>query len=237
MPAPRTERKIKGFLGRLQYISRFIARLTDICKPIFQLLKQSQPTVWDDQCQHAFERIREYLLSPPVLVPHTPGRHLLLYLSVSDITLGCMLAQLDDSGNERAIYYLSKRILDYETRYVMIKCFCLALVWATRRLRHYMTEYSVHLISSLDPLRYLFNRSALVCQLMRWLVLLIEFDIHYVTQKSIRGNIVANHLASLPVLDGRAIDDDFPYENVAAVTSLLGWRCTLMVRPTILDTG
>ena len=35
MPAPRTEREVKGFLGRLQYISRFIARLTDICEPIF----------------------------------------------------------------------------------------------------------------------------------------------------------------------------------------------------------
>ena len=211
-------------MGRLQYISRFITRLTDICEPIFQLLKKSQPTIWDNQCQHAFERIREYLLSPPVLVPHKPGRHLLLYLSVSDITLGYMLAQLDDSGNDRVIYYLSKRILDYETRYVMIKCFCLALVWATRRLRHYMIEYSMHLISSLDPLRYLFERSALVRRLMRWLVLLTEFDIHYVTQKSIRGNIVANHLASLPVSDGRAIDDDFPNEDLAAMTSLSSWR-------------
>ena len=35
MPAPRTEREVRGFLGRLQYISRFIARLTDICEPIF----------------------------------------------------------------------------------------------------------------------------------------------------------------------------------------------------------
>ncbi|RVW85560.1 hypothetical protein CK203_037485 [Vitis vinifera] len=59
---------------------------------------------------------------------------------------------------------------------------------------------------------------------MRWLVLLTEFDIHYVTQKSIRGSIVADHLASLPVSDARAIDDDFPDEDVAAVTSLSGWR-------------
>ncbi|WJZ81616.1 hypothetical protein VitviT2T_001450 [Vitis vinifera] len=224
MPAPRTEREVRGFLGRLQYISRFIARLTDICEPIFRLLRKSQPTVWDDQCQRAFERIREYLLSPPVLAPPTPGRPLLLYLSVSDVALGCMLAQLDDSGKDRAIYYLSKRMLDYETRYVMIERYCLALVWATRRLRHYMTEYSVHLISRLDPLRYLFDRAALVGRLMRWLVLLTEFDIHYVTQKSIRGSVVADHLTSLPVLDGRAIDDDFPDEDVAAVTSLSGWR-------------
>ncbi|KAL6315348.1 hypothetical protein AAG906_000453 [Vitis piasezkii] len=88
--------------------------------------KKSQPTVWDDQCQRAFEKIREYLLSSPVLAPPTPGRPLLLYLSVSDVALGCMLAQLDDSGKDRAIYYL-------------------------------------------NPLRYLFDRPALVGRLMRWL--------------------------------------------------------------------
>ena len=92
MPASRTEREIRGFLGILQYISRFITRLTDICELIFLFLRKSQPTIWDDQRQCAFERIREYLLSPPVLVPPTPGRPLLLYLSVSDVTLGCMLA-------------------------------------------------------------------------------------------------------------------------------------------------
>ncbi|WJZ92604.1 hypothetical protein VitviT2T_011589 [Vitis vinifera] len=79
-----------------------------------------------------------------------------------------MLAQLDDSGKERAIYYLSKRMLDYGTSYVMIERYCLALVWATRRLRHYMTKYSMHLISRLDPLGYLFDRPTLVGRLMRW---------------------------------------------------------------------
>ena len=115
-------------------------------------------------------------------------------------------------------------MLDYEARNVMIERYCLALVWATRRLRHYMTEYSMHLISRLDPLRYLFDRPALVGHVMRWLVLLTEFDIHYVTQKSIRWSFVADHLASLPVSDGRAIDDDFPDDDVAAVTSLSGWH-------------
>ncbi|WJZ87657.1 hypothetical protein VitviT2T_007024 [Vitis vinifera] len=224
MPVLRTEKEIRGFLGRLQYISRFIAKLTDICEPIFRLLRKNQPTVWNDDCQLAFERIKEYLLSPPVLVPSMPGRPLLLYLSVSDMTLGCMLAQLDDSGKERAIYYLSKRMLEYEMRYVMIERFCLALVWATRRLRHYMTEYSVHLISRLDPLRYLFDKPALAGRLMRWLVLLTEFDIHYVSQKSIKGSIVADHLASLPTIESRPIDDDFPDEEFVAMTRLSEWR-------------
>ena len=87
-----------------------------------------------------------------------------------------------------------------------------------------MTKYSVHLISRLDPLRYLFDRHALIGRLMRWLVLLTEFDIHYVTQKSIRMSIIADHLASLPVSNGRAIDDDFPDEDITAVTSLSSQR-------------
>ena len=48
MLAPRTEREVRGFLSRLQYISKSIARLIDICEPIFRLLRKSQPTVWDD---------------------------------------------------------------------------------------------------------------------------------------------------------------------------------------------
>ena len=100
MPSPRIEREIRGFPGILQYISCFIAKLTDIFEHIFRLIRKNQPTVWNDDCQCAFEKIKECLLSPPILMPLVPGNLLLLYLSVSDTALGCMLAQLDDSGNE-----------------------------------------------------------------------------------------------------------------------------------------
>ena len=50
MSPPLTETEIRGFLGRLQYISRFIVRLTDTCELIFRLLRKKQPKVWDDQC-------------------------------------------------------------------------------------------------------------------------------------------------------------------------------------------
>ena len=59
---------------------------------------------------------------------------------------------------------------------------------------------------------------------MIWLVLLTEFDIHYVTQKSIRESVVVDHLASLPVSDSGVIDDDFPNEGIAIETSMPGWR-------------
>jgi hypothetical protein len=43
MPVPKTEKEIRAFLSRLQYISRFIAQLTPICEPIFKLLRKKTP--------------------------------------------------------------------------------------------------------------------------------------------------------------------------------------------------
>ena len=49
MPPPKSEKKIRGFLGRLQYISWFIAKLTSICRPIFKLLRKNEPHEWNDE--------------------------------------------------------------------------------------------------------------------------------------------------------------------------------------------
>ena len=72
MKPSRTEKKIRGFLGRVWYISRFIAQLTMTCEPIFRLLKKEVPIVWNEQCQEAFEKIKNYLMKPPILVPPVP---------------------------------------------------------------------------------------------------------------------------------------------------------------------
>ena len=77
-----------------------------------------------------------------------------------------------------------------------------------------MTEYSILLVSRLDPLRYMFDRPDLTGRLMRWLVLLTEFDIQYVTRKSVKGSIVADHLAYFPVFHDKPIDVDFPNEQI-----------------------
>ena len=92
MKPPRTDKEIQGFLGRIQYISRFIAQLTMTCEPIFWLLKKEVPTVWNEQCQEAFEKIKNYLIKPPTLVPLVPKKPLLLYLTTTDIAMGTLLA-------------------------------------------------------------------------------------------------------------------------------------------------
>ena len=91
MPAPRTEKQVRGFLGRLNYISRFISHMTVTCEPIFKLLKKDQGYVWTDDCQREFESIKEYFLEPPILLPPVEGRPLIMYLTVLDKSMGCIL--------------------------------------------------------------------------------------------------------------------------------------------------
>ena len=82
MPKPRTEKEIQSFLGRINYIARFIAQLTATCEPLFKLLRKDVKIKWTEDFQKAFDKIKEYLLNPPILVPPTPGRPLILYLTV-----------------------------------------------------------------------------------------------------------------------------------------------------------
>ncbi|XP_070007471.1 uncharacterized mitochondrial protein AtMg00860-like [Nicotiana sylvestris] len=84
LPPPKNKKDVMSFLGRLNYISRFIAQSTVICEPIFKMLKKDVATKWTDDSQKTFDRIKEYLSTPPVLVPPEPWSPLLLYLAVLD---------------------------------------------------------------------------------------------------------------------------------------------------------
>ena len=48
IPMLKTEKEIRGFLGKLQFIGRFIAKLTAVYEPIFKLLKKDQPVIWNE---------------------------------------------------------------------------------------------------------------------------------------------------------------------------------------------
>ena len=87
---------------------------------------------------------------------------MILYLSVTDTAMGCMLAQEDDFGVESAVYYLRKKMIGYELNYTLLEKTCWALVWTTKRLRHYMLSHHIRLVSRMDPIKYLFEKLALV---------------------------------------------------------------------------
>ena len=87
-------------------------------KPIFRLLKKEVPTVWNEQCQEAFEKIKNYLMKPRILIPRVPEKPLLLYLTTTNTTMEALLAQyLEETRKENAIYYISKKMLPYEEKY------------------------------------------------------------------------------------------------------------------------
>ncbi|XP_070013080.1 uncharacterized protein [Nicotiana sylvestris] len=117
LPPPKNKTEVMSLLGRLNYISRFIARLTTTFETIFKLLKRDVVVKWIDEFQEAFDKIKEYLSNPHVLVPPEPERPLILYFTVLDNSFGCVLGQRDiTSRKEQAIYYLSKKFTSYEVK-------------------------------------------------------------------------------------------------------------------------
>ena len=82
MPASRTEKEVRDFLGRLNYISRFISHLTATCEPIFKLLRKDQSVEWNEDFQTTYETIKQYLQEPPILIPPVLGRPLIMYLTI-----------------------------------------------------------------------------------------------------------------------------------------------------------
>ena len=69
-------------IGRLNYISRFISQMTAKCDPIFKLLKKHDSEKWIEECQIAFDKVKDYLSTPPILVPPIPRKPLILYLTI-----------------------------------------------------------------------------------------------------------------------------------------------------------
>ena len=134
-------------------------------------------------------------------------RPLILYLTVLDNSMGCVLGQDGDSGRkEHAIYYLRKKFTNCETRYSLLEKTRCALAWAARRLRQYMLTHTTLLISKMDPIKCIFEKPALSRRITRWKMILTEDDIQYTTQKVINESILADHLAYQAVDDYQSIN-------------------------------
>ena len=89
-----------SFIGRLNYIARFIFQMTAKCDSIFKILWKHNSDKWDEECQVAFDKVKEYLTNAPVLVPPVPGKPLILYLTVHERSMGCVLGKHDETGRK-----------------------------------------------------------------------------------------------------------------------------------------
>ena len=113
---------LQKFLGKVNYLRRFIANLSrkvDAFTPILRLKNDAEFT-WGAKQQEAFDQIKNYLCTPPVMRAPKHKEPFRLYIAAEGGVIGAVLTQ-ETEGKEHAITYLSRRLLDAETRYTFIE--------------------------------------------------------------------------------------------------------------------
>jgi hypothetical protein len=143
-----------------------------------------------------------------------PNQPLILYISAIAKALGALLAQQDEIGKERAIYYISRTIVGYEFNYTSIEKACLATIFASQKICHYMLSHPIKLIAKIEPLKYLLAKATLIGCMAKLVMLLSKFDIEYVERKAIKGQVIADQLAEAPLYKKNPLILEFPNESV-----------------------
>uniref|UniRef100_A0A2N9GDZ7 Integrase catalytic domain-containing protein n=1 Tax=Fagus sylvatica TaxID=28930 RepID=A0A2N9GDZ7_FAGSY len=141
MKPPTTHKELKSFLGKLSYIRRFIPGLAAVTSTFAPLLKKGAPFHWSIECQEAFEKVQDIMTKLPTVCAPISGKSLRLYLASNSQAIGALIAQENDNGDEQPIYYVSRTLKDAESRYSGAERSCLALIYASQRLRHYFLAH------------------------------------------------------------------------------------------------
>uniref|UniRef100_A0A2N9HE72 RNA-directed DNA polymerase n=1 Tax=Fagus sylvatica TaxID=28930 RepID=A0A2N9HE72_FAGSY len=224
MKAPTSHKELKSFLGRLSYIRRFIPGLAAVTAVFAPLMKKGVPFIWSTACQQAFEKIQQIMTKLPTVCAPVPGRPLRLYLASNSEAIGGLVAQEDEEGTERPIYYVSRALKDAETRYSGAERACLALIYASQRLRHYFLAHKIQLITKSHPIRSLLHRPVLSGRLAQWLLQLSQYEITTETPTAIKSQAIADLLAQFPGEDSSSISHETKGEFSLKEPSLALYR-------------
>ena len=104
MTPPRNAKEVQSLNSKVAALNRFMLRATDKCLPFFHTLKKSFE--WTAECQQAFEDLKAYLSSPPLLSPSKPREELFVYLAVSSAIVSAALVREEDKV-QKPVYYTS----------------------------------------------------------------------------------------------------------------------------------
>ena len=108
------------------------SKTIDKCMSFFKTLKQAFS--WTDECEAAFQELKQYLSSPPLLSPSKEGENLYLYLAVSASVVSAALIR-EEGKKQLPVYYVSQAFQGAEFRYPRIEKIAFALIVASRKLR------------------------------------------------------------------------------------------------------
>jgi len=133
-------------------------------------------------------------------------------LATNNEAIGALIAQDDQEGIVQPVYYISKKLENAETRYPMAERACLALIYATQWLSHYLLAHTVQLLTKSYAIHSLLRCPSLFGRLAQWLLQLFEFEIITFTPIAVRGQAIADLLSNFPVEDSWSITDNVPGE-------------------------
>ena len=146
---------------------------------------------WMEECEEAFQDLKKYLVSPLILSCLNLGEDLYIYLAISEHAMSAVLLK-NQEGVQRPIYYISKTLVDAETRYLPLEKLALASVHDTRKLPYIFKHINVLMEY---PLQSLLRRSDFMGRIAKWGTKLGLFDIRYRLRNSVKGQVLIDFVA------------------------------------------
>ncbi|XP_048605553.1 uncharacterized protein LOC125583053 [Brassica napus] len=195
LPSPKNSREVQRLTGRIAALNRFISRSTDKCLPFYELLRGNKRFVWDEKCEEAFNQLKHYLTTPPVLSKPEAGDTLSLYIAVTSSAVSSVLIR-EDRGEQKPIFYTSKRMTEPETRYPTLEKMALAVVTSARKLRPYFQSHTIEVLSN-QLLRTVMQNTNQSGRLTKWAMELSEHDIVYKNRTAAKSQVLADFLIEL----------------------------------------
>ena len=189
LPSPKNSREVQRLTGRIAALNRFISRSTDKCLPFYDLLRGNKKFIWNERCEEAFEQLKRYLMTPPVLAKPDKGDTLYLYIAVSDAAVSSVLVK-DERGKQHPIFYTSQRMTDAETRYSTLEKMALAVMTSARKLRPYFQSHLIIVLTNL-PLRTVMQNSNHSGKLSKWAIELSEYDVTFQSKPAAKSHVLA----------------------------------------------
>lgn len=149
--APQNPKEVQKLTGMTVALNRFIFRSADRCRPFFSLLNKWKGFEWTEECDVAFQQLKDYLARPPILSSLEPDKVLFAYIAVAPCAVSLVLIRAD-CGVQRPVYYVSKSLHEAEICYLPLEKAILAVVLGKRKLPHYFQAHTVIVLTQL-PLK------------------------------------------------------------------------------------
>ena len=219
---PTTIKQLRGFLGHAGFYRRFIKDFAKISKPLTHLLSKNIDFILDEKAKDSFLQIKEALINAPIMQAPDWTLPFELMCDASIHAVGAVLGQRVDK-KPVAIYYASKTLGGAQVNYSTTEKELLAIVFALEKFRSYLLGSKVIIFTDHAALKFLLNKKETKPRLMRWVLLMQEFDLEIKDRRGVE-NVVADHLSRLPGEVSIPILDEFPDEHILKVmSSALPW--------------